>query len=80
MMARAASMTTIEPVALSVVPVPRSQLSRWAPRITTWSGHSVPLISATVFHCWTGFLPIVLVIRPETVGVTPRASRRLKKV
>ena len=52
-MMRAASRVAMAPVPLSVAPVPRSQESRWAPTITTWPGCSVPLISATVFHCGT---------------------------
>ena len=38
---------------LSLAPVPRSQESRCAPTMTTCPGCSVPLISATVFHCGT---------------------------
>ncbi len=76
---RAASSTTIDPAPLSVTPVPRSQLSRWAPRITTWPGSSLPLISATVFHCCTRDLPTLFSTRPSSRGVTPcwisRSSR-----
>ena len=66
---RAASSTTIEPVPLSVTPCPRSQLSRWAPRITTWPGRSLPRSSATVFHCCTGTRPIVFSTRPSRRGI-----------
>ena len=75
-MVRAASMTTADPVPLSVVPVPRSQLSRWAPRMTTSPGRSLPRISPTVFHWGTGFRPSVFSILPSKRGVTlARRSR-----
>src|SRR6266446_919418 len=53
--ARAAASTAIDPVPLSVAPVPRSQESRCAPMITNSSGFSVPRISATVLYTCTGF-------------------------
>ena len=42
-------MTTAQPAALSVAPVPACQESRWAPSITTSPRRSVPGISASVF-------------------------------
>src|SRR5436305_1322371 len=51
--ARAASSTAMMPVPLSVAPVPRSQLSICPPMITTSSGFSAPVISATVLYTST---------------------------
>ena len=64
--ALAASSTTIEPVPLSVVPVPRSHESRCAPSSTTSSGFSLPRISATVLYTSTGLALNELLISIST--------------
>src|SRR5437762_1436141 len=75
-MMRAASSVAIEPVPLSVAPVPKSHESRWAPTITTWPGCSVPLISATVFHWGTDSVVILVWTLLSSCGATPASSSR----
>src|SRR2546422_7499289 len=64
-MARAASITSAALQQLSSAPVPSSQESRCAPRITTSSGFSRPRISPTTFSCSSG-PPILLGIEKRT--------------
>ena len=71
----AASRTAIEPVPLSVAPVPRSQESRCPPTITISSGLSVPRISPTVLYTSTGF-PLNLPLIFSSTCTGPCSSKR----